>query len=580
MQTPADRTDNEPNTSDGIMVYTNFRPSLLIGDLVTVQGIVQEVDGQTRFSSINLSFSTVGQGQPSPPAIKIDGNFPLGLAQDVPELEQLEGMLVEIEGITTGPSNGIDMVPVRGGTSRAFREPGIPYPGLADLPIWDGNPEIFYLDPDALNAPNDRFITGGTVITATAIIAQREEEYRALPLQYSTSGGTDIRAVRPKKEGEISIASLNVLNLFESNPDYLGRIRKFGLYIKESLQQPDIIAMQEVGSFQVLRDLSDEIVQLPGGVDYKAYMAASSGGIKLGFLVHRDLTDVTITELGENERFGNGSILHDRPPVVLETNINGKILRILNVHLRSRNGIEGGDNFNFVRTKRYEQALSVSRMAENLRDEDLILIGDFNAFEFTDGYVDVINQIRGSSSLGALFPLQQIVSPTLQNLTEDLLPPSERYSFVFQGNAEMLDHCLANELQNFKVVNLAFARGNSDQPESLAGNNQIPNRVSDHDGFVVYLEVNNTVSNEIIQALRTNLSFPNPISAGQRITLEQEDFERVEIFLLDAMGRLVLQKQFGEPNVYLNWPETLLPGVYFMQIQTKDGMITKKIVGD
>ncbi|MEZ4987300.1 MAG: hypothetical protein R2795_20030 [Saprospiraceae bacterium] len=47
----------------------------------------------------------------------------------------------------------------------------------------------------------------------------------------------------------------------------------------------------------------------------------------------------------------------------------------------------------------------------------------------------------GQPGLGALYPDN---SPVLPPLTQQalLLPDSERYSYVFDGNAQLIDHCL------------------------------------------------------------------------------------------------------------------------------------------
>ncbi len=62
-------------------------------------------------------------------------------------------------------------------------------------------------------------------------------------------------------------------------------------------------------------------------------------------------------------------------------------------------------------------------------------IGDFNAFEFTDGYVDVMGRSPGMlDPAGALVaPPTDVVEPDLTNRTLSQ-PADERYSFVFDGS--------------------------------------------------------------------------------------------------------------------------------------------------
>ena len=64
-------------------------------------------------------------------------------------------------------------------------------------------------------------------------------------------------------------------------------------------------------------------------------------------------------------------------------------------------------------------------------------------------------------------------------------PPS-RYSFVFDGNAQALDHVLVNSLALSRVTRMAYARSNADFPESLRGDATRPERLSDHDAAIVY----------------------------------------------------------------------------------------------
>ena len=53
-----------------------------------------------------------------------------------------------------------------------------------------------------------------------------------------------------------------------------------------------------------------------------------------------------------------------------------------------------------MRQKRLEQALELAQLRPVPADADaglrVILIGDFNAFEFTDGYVDVVGIVTGN----------------------------------------------------------------------------------------------------------------------------------------------------------------------------------------
>ena len=83
-----------------------------------------------------------------------------------------------------------------------------------------------------------------------------------------------------------------------------------------------------------------------------------------------------------------------------------------------------------------------------------------------------------------------VVEPNLADRVNDL-PPAERYSFVFGGSAQVLDHMLTTaNLADF-VRDVAFARGNADAPASLQTDPSTPLRTADHDGEVLFVMTDN-----------------------------------------------------------------------------------------
>ena len=175
MQTPASRTDGDVDTSDGIFVFTGAFPAVSVGDLVDVTGEVNEFFGFTEID---------------PAAITIDGSgalpAPVAFGAAVPspdpalpscaiEFECYEGMLVEIiDGTVTGPnqfrfSDPVAEPYITAAPARTFREPGIEFPGISGYPVWDGNPEVFELDPDELGLPN-QMIPAGSTFDATGVL--------------------------------------------------------------------------------------------------------------------------------------------------------------------------------------------------------------------------------------------------------------------------------------------------------------------------------------------------------------------------------------------------------------------------
>jgi hypothetical protein len=90
-------------------------------------------------------------------------------------------------------------------------------------------------------------------------------------------------------------------------------------------------------------------------------------------------------------------------------------------------------------------------------------VGDYNAFHFNDGYTDSIGTIKGTPtpSNEVVLASSDLVNPDLTDLL-DFVPADQRYSFSFDGNAQVLDHELitSNLLPSFSRI--VYARNNGD----------------------------------------------------------------------------------------------------------------------
>jgi len=513
MQTPTARSDGDSQTSDGIFVFTSTPPTVNVGDHVNLTGLVQEFFNFTEFSS-SPTVTVVSPGNPLPAPVQLDGSTPTP-NQPVPttELERFEGMLVEIaSGVVGGPnqffsSDQTAEVFIVAGNSRPFREPGILFPGLAGLPVWDGNPEVFEFDPDRLGQPNAT-IPAGSTFSATGVIGFEFNGYELWPTQYSVNAATLPRAVRALNTGEATVATLNMHRFFDMVNDpgvddpiptaqeYANTLNKFSMYIRDVLRAPDVLAVQEAENITVLQEVANKIHNDDASLTYTAYLQEGNdiGGIDVGFLVRNNVTVNASTQLGKIELFSfDNSQLHDRPPLVLDATLsNGLAVTVMNLHQRSLSGIDDPVDGPRVRQKRHEQAVSVSLMVQNLQngnpDINLVVTGDFNAFQFTDGYVHVLGQIIGApaDASQALIPGTDHVNPDLINKVLSL-PAAERYSFNFGGSAQVLDHMLVSQALNAAVTGIEYARGNADAAVKFETDGSTVLRSSDHDGLALYL---------------------------------------------------------------------------------------------
>src|SRR5206468_5655145 len=107
-------------------------------------------------------------------------------------------------------------------------------------------------------------------------------------------------------------------------------------------------------------------------------------------------------------------------------------------HLRSLSGVDDPDDGNRVRTKRRAQAEYLANYVQGLQNADpqerIVLVGDFNAFTFNDGFVDVIGTIKGTPTPSdeVVLASADLVNPNLVDLVETV-PADQQYSFVFDG---------------------------------------------------------------------------------------------------------------------------------------------------
>ncbi len=508
MQTPEVRTDGDPVTSDGIFVFTSVAPAVAVGDLVDVTGAVQEFFDFTELSgAVNVVVTSSGAALPTPVVVDPSPNQP----QPDTELERFEGMLVIFDGVATAPSDRFGDVAVVAGPNRAFREPGIEYPGLIGLPVWDGNPEIFEFDPDGLTLA-DTDVFGGQSVIAEGALGFSFGDYQVWPTSYALGTPPVLPLVtRDRAAGEMTIATQNLQRFFDDIDDplvddevvdtleYQGRLDKISTWVREVLNAPDVLVVQEVEGLAVLDDLTARIASDQPGLVYTAWLLEGNdvGGIDVGYLTRNDRILVSdVAQFGENTIFTfDNSLLNDRPPLILEATYIGDgaffDFTVIGVHQRSLGGIEGSQATR-VRLKRFEQARDLSEFIQLRQTNDsltpLIVTGDFNAFEFTDGYVDVVGQISGNlDPLGDEAATYDAVNPDLRNEILSL-PAEQRYSFNFRGSSQAIDHMLTSEVTHPRVVDVAYARGNVDAPGGLLLDFGSNLRIADHDGLVLYLQ--------------------------------------------------------------------------------------------
>ncbi len=531
MQTPDSRDDADVNTSNGIFVFTGGAPTVAVGDQVDVSGTVVEFFDFTEFTAgSTVSVDSSGNTLPTITVFNetVPSSDPMAPSCAI-EYECYEGMLVQITGgSVTGPNQGFGSDPIAevhitAADSRTYREPGIEFPGLAAYPEWDGNPEVFELDPDKLGLPN-QIIPAGSTFDATGAIGYEFGGYELWPSELTVTPAPLPVAVRAREVAEMTVGALNLFRLYDDIDDpaipridpetdieyepptndtviptdeYMLRLGKFSSYIRTVLMAPDILAVSEVESLVVLQDLADQIKADDASLTYTPYLEEGNdiGGIDVGFLVLDTVVMDAVTQLGRFEIFDfDGSLLNDRPPLLFEgrqvADGSDFPIAVIAIHSRSLGGIDGSEA-DRVRAKRLAQAQFVAQQVQDLQtanpDINLVVAGDFNAYEFSDSYVDVTGQMKGEVvPEDNVLSGPDLVDPNLLNQVL-MIDAGERYSFIFQGNAQTLDHALTSSGLDELVRDFQFGRGNSDAAVDLINDDSTPLRSSDHDGLVLFL---------------------------------------------------------------------------------------------
>jgi predicted extracellular nuclease len=265
-----------------------------------------------------------------------------------------------------------------------------------------------------------------------------------------------------------------------------GRMDALGHQIVAQLNSPDVIGLQEIqdndGAEQTevvsaeltLSALTDAILRAGGPqyhwIDDPPASSGATGGQPGGNIRNAWLYNPARVRLVEDSvrAINDSAFAGSRPPSVAEFEFNGHVLTLINNHWSSK----WGSSPTFGRQprqvaaedERLAQAEALRQAAEQLMAQDarLVILGDFNDHWFSP----------------AMRVLTELAQPRLYNLVESL-PEARRWTKVFEGNGQAIDHMLVNEplqaIAEFEIVHLneAYARQAADH-EPLLGRFYLP----------------------------------------------------------------------------------------------------------
>ncbi|MGW1193718.1 endonuclease/exonuclease/phosphatase family protein [Streptomyces sp. NPDC002559] len=521
------QADADPATSEGIFVYTGSAPTVAVGDAVTVSGTVTEYvpggldSGNQSLTQISKpAVTVVSSGNALPAPVRItsrsvpsrytpEGDPAAGGSVNALRLqpsryaldhyESLEGMNVEVGtsrvvGATdTHAELWVTVKPHendarRGGTvygSYTSQNTGrlqiqslVP---LAQQPFPKAN--VGDVLSGATEGPLDFTQYGGYTLTARTMGTVVDRGLRR-------------ETTRKQRDGELAVATYNVENLDPSDPQE--KFDALAAAVVDNLASPDVLALEEIqdnngsksdGTVAADRTVEKFIaaIEAAGGPAYdwrsidpqdKKDGGEPGGNIRQVFLFNPERVSFTDRAGGDatsatevvRER-GRAALTlspgridptnpaweNSRKPLVGEFSFRGRPVFVVANHFASKGGDESIFSEHQPPTRssevqRHAQAETVNTFVKKLlstqKNADVLVVGDINDFEFS-GTTEAL------TAGGVLYPAIKS------------LPRSERYSYVYQGNSQVLDQILTSpSIRGFHYdsvhINAEFADQNSD----------------------------------------------------------------------------------------------------------------------
>ncbi|MFD3996624.1 endonuclease/exonuclease/phosphatase family protein [Streptomyces sp. NPDC058583] len=519
--------DANPATSEGLFVFTSSVPTVAVGDAVSLSGTVTEYvpgglnSGNQSLTQISKPVVTVvSQGNAVPAPVTIS-------SWSVPDEYAPEGdpaAAGSINGLTLDPETyaldfyeSLEGTNVRIGSSRVVGATD-PYSELwVTVKPWEnrnwrggtvygsyesqntGRLQIQSLTPIA-QQPFPKANVGDR-LTGTTEGPLDFNQFGGYTLTARTLGtvvdrGLERESTDKQHKNELAVATYNVENLDPSDPQ-----EKFDALAKAvvtNLASPDILALEEiqdnngakndgtVAADQTVKKFTDAIVAAGGpAYEWRSVDPENNkdggepgGNIRQVFLFNparvsftdRPAADAT-SATGVTGRKGHAALTvspgridpantaweSSRKPLAGEFVFRGRTVFVIANHFGSKGGDESLVSHHQppVRSseaKRLLQAQAVNGFVKQLlaveKQADVLVIGDINDFEFS-------GTTKALTEGGALYPAMKS------------LPRSERYSYVFQGNSQVLDQILTSPgVRHFEYdsvhINAEFADQDSD----------------------------------------------------------------------------------------------------------------------
>ena len=532
--------DADPATSEGIFVFTSTAPTAVnVGDAVRVSGNVAEFRAggsaatnssltTTQISAPVITVDSAGNALPAPILVGIGGRVPPNMVIEsdassgnvetsgtfkpttdgLDFWESLESMRVRfVNAVAVGPSNDFGEIPIIGdnGATATLRSVRGGIMGTAT----DGNPERILIDDSIVPAPSiPATSVGDSFAEVVGIVDYSFNTYKLNITQplIVIPGGIAPEITNAQTTNQLAIAAYNVENLDPNDPP--AKFATLASQIVNNLRSPDIIGMTEiqdnngatndavVDSSVTLQTLINAITAA-GGPTYSFRLinpvddqdgGEPGGNIRVGFL-YNSARVTFVDRAGGTATAGisavnaggiaqlsaspgridptNTAFNSSRKPLAGEFLFNGRTVFAIVNHFNSK----GGDNALMGRyqppvrsseVQRTQQATIVANFVQSLTTIDpkanVVVLGDLNDYEYSPA-------------------LTILKNAGLTDLIEGLAA-NERYTYVFEGNSQALDHIMVSANLMAKAAPIY---------DIVHINAEFAGQASDHDPEVVRL---------------------------------------------------------------------------------------------
>ncbi|WP_327161370.1 endonuclease/exonuclease/phosphatase family protein [Streptomyces zaomyceticus] len=519
--------DANPATSEGLFVFTSSVPTVAVGDAVSLNGTVTEYvpgglnSGNQSLTQLSKPVVTVlSQGNPVPAPVTIS-------AWSVPGTYAPEGDPAaegSINGLQLNPGKyaldhyeSLEGTNVRIGSSRVVGATD-PYSELwVTVKPWEnrnwrgGTVYGSYEDQNTGRLQIQSLTPVAQQPFPKANVGDRLTGTTEGPLDFNQFGGYTITArtlgtvvdrgleresTDEQHKNELAVATYNVENLDPSDPQ-----EKFDALAKavvDNLASPDILALEEiqdnngakndgtVAADQTVKKFTDAIVAAGGpAYEWRSVDPENNkdggepgGNIRQVFLFNPERVSFTdragadaTTATAVTGSKGHAALTlspgrvdpantaweSSRKPLAGEFVFRGRTVFVIANHFGSKGGDESIVSHHqppnrSSEAKRLLQAQAVNGFVKELlaveKQADVLVVGDINDFEFS-------GTTKALADGGALYPAVKS------------LPRSERYSYVYQGNSQVLDQILTSPgVRHFEYdsvhINAEFADQDSD----------------------------------------------------------------------------------------------------------------------